>query len=172
MASIVENVSKPPASGNGQTVETQQVKPARLVQGGTPKPVFRQHFTPRQGNLLYLSCGEFELPPQSESQAFSFPGAETLLFMWQGEAQVSLSESTFELRAYDTLYVPLGSSFRLLNASEAPARIVECSATAQNVHPPVHSKFAEFSRQEERIRHLKGKDVYLMFDVSEPADKL
>lgn len=157
-------------SANPQAAEA--VKPARLVQSSAPKAVFRQHFTPREGNLIYLSCGEFELPPHSESQAFSFAGSETLLFMWQGEARVSLDGRAFELRAYDTLYVPLGASFRLLNASGTAARIVECSATAENAHPPFHSRFAEFSRQEARIRHLKGKDVYMMFDVSEPADKL
>lgn len=148
------------------------VKPACLVQGGDAKVLFRQHFTPRQGNLLYLSCGEFELPAGAESQEFAFPGSETLLFMWQGEAVVSLGTHSYHLHPYDTLYIPRDAAFQLANRSGASSRIVECSAPAAKVHPPFHSRFAEFSRQEARIRRLKGKDVYLMFDVSEPADKL
>jgi mannose-6-phosphate isomerase-like protein (cupin superfamily) len=40
------------------------------------------------------------------------------------------------------------------------------------VHPVFHSAFAEFSQREDRIRRLKGKNVYMMFDVTEAADKL
>ncbi|HEV2416380.1 MAG TPA: 5-deoxy-glucuronate isomerase [Terriglobia bacterium] len=163
----VSNAATSPQDG-----QITKVKPARLVQSSAAKVIFRQHFTPREGNLIYLSCGEFELPPDSESQTFSFAGSETLLFMWQGEAGVLLNGHAYHLRPYDTLYAPLGASFQLRNTSGAAARIVECSAPAEKIHSPFHSKFAEFSRQEARIRHLKGKDVYMMFDVSEPADKL
>jgi mannose-6-phosphate isomerase-like protein (cupin superfamily) len=50
--------------------------------------------------------------------------------------------------------------------------LIQCSAPAATAHPVFHSRFAEFSRREDRIRHLAGKDVFLMFDVSEAADKL
>jgi mannose-6-phosphate isomerase-like protein (cupin superfamily) len=82
-----------------------------------------------------------------------------------------VGEQSFELSPYDTLYIPTGASFHLRNASADPARVVQCSAPAANVHPPFHSKFDEFSKREERIRYLKGKDVLMMFDVSEAADK-
>lgn len=148
------------------------VKPASLFESGAPRACFRQHFTPGQANLLYLSCGELELPPGTESQAMAFADVETLLFTWQGAARVTVDGCDYALSPYDTLYVPLGSSWRAANGSDSLARIVACSAPGAKVHSPFHSRFADFSRQETRIRRLKGKDVYMMFDVSEPADKL
>ena len=55
--------------------------------------------------------------------------------------------------------------------SAAP-RILPKFAPAATAHPVFHSRFAEFSQREDRIRHLAGKDVFLMFDVGEAADKL
>jgi mannose-6-phosphate isomerase-like protein (cupin superfamily) len=40
------------------------------------------------------------------------------------------------------------------------------------VHPVHHSSFAEYAQREDRIRKLSGKDVFMMFDVPEAADKL
>ncbi len=85
---------------------------------------------------------------------------------------VEIEGRTFHLLPYDTLYVPREAQFVLTNQSDALAAVIQISAPAENTHPVFHSKFAEFSRQEERIRRLNGKNVYMMFDVSEPADKL
>ncbi len=125
-----------------------------------------------EAHLKFLSCGEYHLPGGSESQALSAPGCELLLYMWKGRAIVEVTGGEYHLAHYDTLYLPLGTAFRLRNPDAEPARLIQTAATAQNVHPVFHSKFAEFSKREDRIRHLKGKDVYMMFDVSEPADKL
>jgi mannose-6-phosphate isomerase-like protein (cupin superfamily) len=92
--------------------------------------------------------------------------------MWKGAAIVALSGSEYELSTYDTLYVPRGAQFEITNRSSETARVIQCSALADNVHPIHHSRFAEYSKREDRIRHLKGKDVFMMFDVPEPADKL
>lgn len=125
-----------------------------------------------EAHLKFLSCGEYCLPGGSESQAFSAPGCELLLYMWKGCATVEVGGSEYHLAHYDTLYLPLGATFRLRNPDAEPACLIQTAATAQNVHPVFHSKFAEFSKREDRIRHLKGKDVYMMFDVGEAADKL
>ena len=47
-----------------------------------------------------------------------------------------------------------------------------CRAPAGESHPVFHSQWSRVSKDEKRIRHLKGKDVFLMFDVTEPAEKL
>ena len=148
------------------------VRPGTLFHASSPPVVYRQHFTPASARLRYLSCGEFEISSAATSREFRFPGEESLLFMWRGSATVSLYEQRFELNPYDTLYIPSGSAFRIGNSSGDSARIVQCSAPAAREHPPFHSSFSESSKREERIRRLKGKDVYLMFDVSESADKL
>jgi len=85
---------------------------------------------------------------------------------------VEVGGQSYDLANYDTLYVPRGAGFRLSNASADPAVLIQCSAPAATAHPVFHSRFAEFSKREDRIRHLAGKDVFLMFDVGEAADKL
>ena len=149
-----------------------QVKPGTLFPAGGAGVAFRQRFTPATAGLQFLSCGEFDLPPGAESQPFCLPREESLLFMWRGEAAVRVAGETYQLAAYDTLYVPRGAEVRLANPAAVPATVIQTSAPAAEAHPTFHSRFAEFSRREERIRRLKGKDVYLMFDVGEGADKL
>jgi len=156
--------------------QTQQdaaaIKPGLVFRANAPGVTFRERFVHDRANLLFLDCGEYDIPAGGYSSWFGAPGRESLLFMWKGAARVEMRDASYDLAPYDTLYVPLGAAFRLRNGSDEPARIIQTSAPASNVHPAFHSRFAEFSRREDRIRHLKGKEVYLMFDVSEAADKL
>ena len=148
------------------------VKPGKLFRAAAPAITFRQRFIHSEANLLFLDCGEYDLAPGSTSSRLTAPGRESLLFMWKGSAVVEVEKSRYELAPYDTLYVPLGTEFTLVNPSEAPACLIQTSAPAERVHPVFHSRFAEFSRREDRMRRLQGKIVYMMFDVSEAADKL
>lgn len=151
-------------------IETSGVLDAKLCRHGDAGAVFKQRFTPASGNLQFLSCGEWEVPAGAFSQVVATPGQETLLFQWKGSSRVTVAGVAYELAPYDTLYIPMDAAFSISSAEGA--RLVQASASAAKVHPVFHSKFAEFSKREDRIRHLKGKDVYLMFDVSESADKL
>ncbi len=148
------------------------VKPAKLVRAADGGVTFRQRFTPSQAHLQFLSCGEFELPGGSESQSFCLPRHESLLFQWEGRSTVTVNEAAHDLAPYDILYVPKGAEFCLANPSAEPARLVQTSAPSDAAHPVHHSRFAELSQRPERIRKLKGKNVFLMFDVSEAASKL
>jgi mannose-6-phosphate isomerase-like protein (cupin superfamily) len=159
---------------NEEAVKTAQpaVKPGLLFRTGAPAVTFKQRFVHSEADLLFLDCGEYHLPAGSRSSLTSVPGRESLLFMWKGSVRVELGGATYDLAPYDTLYVPLGEAFQISNASGDPACVIQTSAPAERVHPVFHSRFAEFSRRDERKRHLKGKVVYMMFDVSESADKL
>jgi len=148
------------------------VKSAVLFRTDANTVTFRQRFVHTEANLEFLDCGEYHLPAGSRSTRLASPGRESLLFMWKGSATVELGGVRYELANYDTLYIPLGADFCLANGSQSPACIIQCSAPAERTHPVFHARFAEFSKREDRIRHLKGKEVYLMFDVSESADKL
>ena len=70
------------------------------------------------------------------------------------------------------LYIPKGKAFSISNPGGEPIKVIVTRAPAENVHPVYHCEFAKCSHDESRIRRLKGKDVFLMFDVSEKADKL
>jgi len=149
-----------------------EVKPAHLFRTATTAVTYRQRFVAPEANLIFLNAGEFELAPGASSAEFSFPGRESLLYQCKGTSVVTLRGVTYEMSAYDILYIPRGEAFSISNPGAADSKLVHTSAPAENSHPPFHSRFAEFSVNEDRIRHLKGKDVYLMFDVSEGADKL
>ena len=135
--------------------------------------VFRyvEKTNPQTSNLQFLTCGVYELSGPSYSSPLAHPGEEALLFCWQGEVTARLNGAKHDLKHYDVLYVPRGAAYQLEQAA-GESEVIVCRAPAEHTHPVFHAKWAEFSRDERRIRHLKGKDVFLMFDVSEPADKL
>ncbi|MCL5743481.1 MAG: 5-deoxy-glucuronate isomerase [Acidobacteria bacterium] len=155
-----------------QTAGEMAVQPGRVYRAAANSVVYRQRFVHSEAHLQFLSCGEHHLPGDSISEALTVPGCELLLYMWKGRARAEVDGVEYDMAPYDTLYVPLGSVFRLRNPHPEPACLIQTSAPALHSHPAFHSSFAEFSQREDRIRHLKGKDVYMMFDVSEPADKL
>lgn len=151
--------------------KSETVKPGTLFKAVEPAAE-RGRFTPEAANLNWLSCAEYEIAPRAQSAEQCLPADESLLFMWKGSATVEVDSTSYALAAYDTLYIPRGAKFVIRNATSESARVIRCSATAENVHPVHHSSFAEYSKREDRIRHLAGKDVFMMFDVPEPADKL
>lgn len=148
------------------------VHPGTLISYDKAGVTYRQRFTPQQTNLLFLNVGEYELPPRSASGPQAVPGHETLLWMWRGTAVVNVNGADSCLAHYDVLYVPLGATFSVRNESSETARIFLTAAPATNAHPIHHAVWDQRRNDESRIRHLKGKDVFLMFDVSEGADKL
>ena len=134
--------------------------------------IYRERITPESAHLEFLSCGEYEIAAGASTRPAAWPEEESLLFVWSGGASVGLGGNTYPLAAYDVLYVPRGAPHSIANPGPETARLWVSRAPAGNVHPVFHSEFARVSQDESRIRRLKGKNVYLMFDVSEQADKL
>lgn len=126
---------------------------------------------PATSNLDFLTYGVYELEGAIRSGALAHPGEEALLFCWRGAVDVSLGEGSHHLDGYDVLYVPSGATYRI-NQAGGDSRVIICRAPAAKAHPVFHARWADISKDERRIRHLKGKDVYLMFDVGEGAEKL
>jgi mannose-6-phosphate isomerase-like protein (cupin superfamily) len=152
--------------------QSESVKPGVLFKTDAPGVVWRQRFTPAAANLNWLSCGEYLLTAGSQTGTLCQPADESLLFMWKGGVVVNVAGKSYELAAYDVLYIPRDAEFQISNFKSEVAQVIQCSATAENDHPVHHSQFAEYSRREDRIRRLKGKDVFMMFDTPEAADKL
>ena len=162
----------PPAAIAEPVNASATVKPGTVFRATAAKATYRQHFTPAAASLEWLSCGEYEIPAETATGSVCLAGEECLLFMWQGRVTVQVQGGDYELEAYDTLYIPRGAHFQISNLKSEIAKVIQCSAAAEQVHPVHHSRFAEYSRREDRIRHLQGKDVFMMFDVPEAADKL
>lgn len=148
------------------------VKPAVLMRAGCAPVVYRERFNPASANLQFLSCGEYEIQPGARTQPVCWPGEEALLFTSRGGACVSVAGRPYQLATYDVLYIPRGEAYAISNPGAESLKLFITRAPAAGTHPVFHSEFARFSREESRIRRLKGKTVYLMFDVSEQADKL
>lgn len=177
MASQAVKLAVQPSTVAAPIHQSDSVKPGTLFKSVAPGAVYSPRFTPDSAKLEWLSCGEYSIEAGAKTDALSKADDETLLFMWKGSVEVSVGGKTYSLAAYDTLYIPRGAGFQISNsasqiANGEPARVIECSATAENVHPVHYSSFAEYSKREDRIRHLVGKDVFMMFDVPEAADKL
>jgi mannose-6-phosphate isomerase-like protein (cupin superfamily) len=146
-------------------------KPATFVSADSAAFRYVEKSSPRTSNLDLLTYGVYELEGPIRTGGIAHPDEESLIFCWRGAATVTLNSTAYALATYDVLYIPRSAAYRIEQPSGS-TRLIICRAPAARVHPPFHARWAEFSRDEKRIRHLKGKDVFLMFDVSEPADKL
>ncbi len=147
------------------------VKPAHFLTAGARSFSYTEKSSPASSNLQFLTYGVYELEGKAASGALSHVGEEALLFALKGRVTVELGGKTFVLDPYDVLYVPRSQVYRL-RQEDGQSRLVVCRAPATAEHPIYHASWKKYSKDESRIRHLKGKDVFLMFDVSEGADKL
>jgi mannose-6-phosphate isomerase-like protein (cupin superfamily) len=156
-----------------ETAGAPKVHPGTLYRAEPGGASFVQRFLHGEAHLEFLDAGEYRLPGGTRTREASLPTRESLLFQWRGESTVRVDGAAYELAHYDSLYVPRAAALSIENPHAEPAVLIETSAPAEQRHPAFHSRFAEFSQREERIRHLPGgRTVYQMFDVSEAADKL
>lgn len=172
MTSTTVQLAVQPPNSAAPVHQSDTVKPGTLFKAIQPRAGYNPRFTPTTAKLEWLNCGEYLVEPGARLAALCQPDDESLLFMWRGSVEVAVAGATYSLAPYDTLYIPRGAQFQIANVKAELARIIQCSATAERLHPVHHSRFAEYAKREDRIRHLAGKDVFMMFDVSEAADKL
>ena len=130
-----------------------------------------EKINPATSNLQFLTYGIYECAGRMQSGALAHPGEEALLFCVLGTTVVEVSGRACRLEPYDVLYIPMGAAYRF-RQDAGEARVAVCRAPATNAYEPFYARWAEFSRDERRLRHLQGKDVVLMFDVTERADRL
>jgi len=148
-----------------------KILPANFLSAGARAFSYVEKSSPRSSHLEFLTYGTYELSGEVGSGDLSHAGEEALLFGWKGGVQAHLGGQVYELGPYDVLYIPRGATYWLAQKS-GESRVVICRAHADKSHPAYYARWADVSKDERRIRHLKGKDVFLMFDVSEPAEKL
>ena len=147
------------------------VQPPHFLSASARSFTYVEKSSPASSRLLFLTYGVYELEGAIASGALSHAGEESLLFSLAGRPTVELGGKSYVMEHYDVLYVPRGAGYRI-RQDGGQGRLVICRAPATTEHPVFHASWEQFSKDERRIRHLKGKDVFLMFDVSEGADKL
>jgi mannose-6-phosphate isomerase-like protein (cupin superfamily) len=148
-------------------------RPADLLRAEAWQFEYRQKSSPATSNLDLLTYGVYRIAPRVSSEELFHRGAEALLFcLAQEPVSVEVEGRKYSLAHYDTLYVPLATPYYIHNPTSDIQSLVVCRAPAAQRHVVVHTRWDEVCRNEARIRHLEGKDVFLMFDVTEAADKL
>jgi mannose-6-phosphate isomerase-like protein (cupin superfamily) len=151
---------------------SKEVKSADLIKSEDYKVAYYEKTSSVNSNLNLLSYGNYIIKPGVISGEYFHKNEESLLFCIHGKVAVKIEKQEFILSHYDTLYIPLSTPYQLKNISEEEGFLILCKAKAAKKHVPFYSSWDVFSKDEKRIRHLNKKDVYLMFDVSEKADKL
>jgi len=149
------------------------VKPADLLRADAWQFEYRQRSNPANSNLDLLTYGTYRIAPRASSDELFHRSEEALLFCLAGEPlSVEIEGRKVTMAHYDTLYIPVGTTYRLHNPTDHIQLLVVCRAPAENRHVVVHAVWEKIRHDESRIRHLDGKDVFLMFNVTEEADKL
>lgn len=148
-----------------------EVKPGHFIASSSGGFRYIEKASPQTTNLQWLTYGVYELEGVAGTGWLAHPGEEALLFCWEGRTRVSMAGTRYELGRYDVLYIPRSEPYQFVHVGDR-SRVVVCRAPAERAHPPYHACWSRMLLDERRIRRLKGKDVFLMFDVSESADKL
>jgi mannose-6-phosphate isomerase-like protein (cupin superfamily) len=149
-----------------------KVKPATLVKADHAEVVYRQRSNPHSSNLDLMAHGSYHLNSGAVSDVIAHPDQELLLFAIDGAVKVEVNGQSYEMKHYDVLYVPVNTAYVISNSGSEPAMLFAFKAFADKPHPVYFAEWGKVSKDESRIRHLNGKDVFLMFDVSEGAEKL
>lgn len=147
------------------------IHPGRKFNAERSSFLMAELFHRSQADLNFLSASEIEILEGGRSPEFSFSQEECLYFNLGDELQATVDGTEYGLGHYDVLYIPVGSTFALSNPGIGDGHGYLYRATGDKKHPVFHAKWEEFRTNEKRIRHLDGKDVFLMFDVGEPANK-
>jgi len=148
------------------------IYPAMLARADGERFAYREYITPDVAHLDLLTYGTYVLGPGVTSGELCHANEEALLFCLSDALTVRLGDTAYAMKHFDMLYIPLGKPYFVTNTAGTPGLAALCRAKARNVHPVFFSSWAAVSKDEKRIRHLKQKEVYLMFDVSESADRL
>ena len=152
---------------------TPSARPADLLRAEAWQFEYRQKSSPANSSLDLLTYGVYRIAPRVSSAELFHRGEEALLFSLVSEpVSVEVEGHRFSLSHYDTLYVPMATPYYIHNQTNEIQSLVVCRAPAAQRHVVVHTVWEKVCHDEARIRHLEGKDVFLMFDVTETADKL
>ncbi len=148
------------------------VKPAQLMKAEECQFMYRQKSNPKTSNLDLMTYGTYHIAAGATSDELYHRQEELILFCMSDGQAVDVEGVKYSLNYYDTLYIPMATSYSFSNETDEEGFMIACRAKAENKHQPEHAIWKEVIKNEDRIRHLDGKDVFLMFDVSESADRL
>jgi len=143
----------------------------KLYHAAGSRFIWKEIFNPQESNLTLLSGSEIQLQNCCGPEA-AFRKEETLLFNLAESVTCEVEGKPYALAHYDVLYIPMDTPFRLEHRGTGAGLLYLYRARGSDRHPVHHSPWKRYRRLKDRTRRLRRKRVYLMFDVSEKADKL
>lgn len=152
--------------------EHPDVRPSHLLKADDWQFSYNQKCNPKTSNLDLLTYGTYRIKPGAVSDELFHRSDEALLFCLEGEQTVEVAGQSYRMTYYDTLYIPLATPYRITSQSDQVGLIAVFRVPGSEQFEPHHARWEEVRKDEARIRHLDGKDVFLMFDVSEKANGL
>lgn len=131
--------------------------------------LLKEVFNQGESNLEYLSLSQIEMR-RGRSPCVAFPEEETLVFFLEGKGIIQVENQQYPMEKYDVLYIPVNTPFRIQADGSLSAYAYRALGTEK--FPVQYASWKRISGDPRRIRKLHRKNVYLMFDVTEPANKL
>jgi 5-keto 4-deoxyuronate isomerase len=111
------------------------------------------------------------IDPGITAENISFIQEETLIFNQSSSVSISVGSDEYNAQFKDVLYIPRNTAFSVTNNSLEPAKLYLYIAGAEEDYPVYFAKWAEVSKNTSRIRKLHKKNVYIMMDVEDKANK-
>lgn len=130
--------------------------------------------TPDNSELEYLGYSRIILKEDVKKTAYSNPDFEAALICMKGEGTIELEGHKFDLKPYDTLFIPPGHRGRV--TTNHYLDIVECTAASDESGEPLLAPFAEINEDEELTQVLGGeaceRKIHRLIDKNLPAKRL
>jgi len=148
------------------------IKPGKKFYKEKSQCTITELFNKSDSNLKYLSAAQMDIWGGAVSPELSFKYEETLIYNLRDTCEVEVEGENYRLEHYDVLYIPINTAFTVRHAGREEGLLYLYRAVGDQSYPVHHSKWKEIKENKDRIRYLNKKEVYLMFDVAEQANKL
>lgn len=130
--------------------------------------------TPDNSELEYLGYIRIILNKEVHQTEYKNPGFEAALICMKGSATVQLDNHSFELKPYDTLFIPPGYKGSISTDTEAD--IIEATAPSKETGEPVFASFAEINK-DPALTEVLGtsgceRKIHRLIDDNIPAKRL
>lgn len=130
--------------------------------------------TPQNSPLRYLSCARTVLDQEVSGAAVETGGQEAGLICLHGSGMVEAAGKRYEMKPYDTLYLPPGTEYRIRTAGFFD--LTECMAPSDRSGEPVFIPF-EKVKSDPKLAVEAGKEndrrrIFKLIDTNVPAARL
>ena len=133
--------------------------------------VLREVFNQSNSNLEFLSLSELHIE-HTKSMSFGYKNEETLIFNLGSKIDCYVDGKCYALAPRDVLYIPIDTPFYFVHKDKKNKGVSYIyRALGDKKYKVFHAKWKDMKQDKKRLRLLHKKEVYLMFDVSEKANK-